>query len=114
MTQEEAIEFDRLKTARDSLLLTVANLRGQLETIKEAFTQQEQKPVLLLQPHREGFWCADLTCSKCYTADFRFKHASFLKPAWVGLTDEDCKGMSAGDKVIAMWANRILKEKNNG
>jgi uncharacterized coiled-coil DUF342 family protein len=33
MTQDEAIEFDRLKTARDSLLLTVANLRGQLETI---------------------------------------------------------------------------------
>jgi len=33
MTQEEEIEFERLKTARDSLLLTVANLRGQLETI---------------------------------------------------------------------------------
>lgn len=33
MTQEEEVEFDRLKTARDSLLLTVANLRGQLETI---------------------------------------------------------------------------------
>jgi len=33
MTQEEAIEFERLKTARDSLLLTVANLRGQIETI---------------------------------------------------------------------------------
>ena len=33
MTQEEEIEFDRLKVARDSLLLTVANLRGQLETI---------------------------------------------------------------------------------
>ena len=32
---------------------------------------------------------------------------------WVGLTDEDCKGMSAGDKVVAMWANRTLKEKNN-
>ena len=31
---------------------------------------------------------------------------------WVGLTDEDCKGMNAGDKVVAMWANRILKEKN--
>jgi hypothetical protein len=31
---------------------------------------------------------------------------------WVGLTDEDCIGMSAGDKVVAMWANRILKEKN--
>jgi hypothetical protein len=33
MTQDEEIEFDRLKTARDSLLLTVANLRGMLETI---------------------------------------------------------------------------------
>jgi len=33
MTQEEEIEFDRLKVARDFLLLTVANLRGQLETI---------------------------------------------------------------------------------
>ena len=33
MTQDEEIEFHRLKTARDSLLLTVANLRGQLETI---------------------------------------------------------------------------------
>ena len=33
MTQEEEIEFERLKTARDSLLLRVANLRGRLETI---------------------------------------------------------------------------------
>jgi hypothetical protein len=24
--------------------------------------------------HREGYWCEDLTCSKCYSADFRFKH----------------------------------------
>ena len=35
------------------------------------------------------------------------------KKPWVGLTDEDCKGMSAGDKVTAMWVNRILKEKNS-
>jgi len=33
MTQDEEIEFDRMKMARDSLLLTVANLRGQLGTI---------------------------------------------------------------------------------
>lgn len=33
MTQEETIEYERLKTARDSLLLTVANLRGQIDTI---------------------------------------------------------------------------------
>ena len=35
-----------------------------------------------------------------------------FKREWVGLTDEDCKGMSAGDKVVAMWADRTLKEKN--
>jgi hypothetical protein len=33
MTQEEEIEFDRIRTARDSLMLMVANLRGQAETI---------------------------------------------------------------------------------
>jgi hypothetical protein len=32
---------------------------------------------------------------------------------WVGLTDEDCRGMSAGDRLVAMWADRTLKEKNN-
>jgi hypothetical protein len=35
------------------------------------------------------------------------------KRTWVGLTDEDCKGMSAGDRVVAMWADRTIKEKNN-
>jgi hypothetical protein len=30
------------------------------------------------QPHSEGFWCNDLTCKKCYSADFRFRHP---KPA---------------------------------
>lgn len=34
------------------------------------------------------------------------------KKPWVGLTDEDCKSMSAGDKLVAMWADRTLKEKN--
>ena len=32
---------------------------------------------------------------------------------WVGLTDDDCKGMSAGDKVVAMWAEAKLKERNS-
>ncbi len=26
------------------------------------------------QPHREGYWCANLACKKCYGADFRLKH----------------------------------------
>ena len=32
---------------------------------------------------------------------------------WVGLTDEDCTRMSAGDKLVAMWAEAKLKEKNS-
>ena len=39
------------------------------------------------------------------------KEAEQRKP-WVGLTDEDCKGMSAGDRVVAVWADRTLREKN--
>lgn len=31
---------------------------------------------------------------------------------WQGLTDEDCKRMSAGDKLIAMWAEAKLRERN--
>ena len=31
---------------------------------------------------------------------------------WVGLTDEDYKRMSSGDQVVAMWADRTLKERN--
>jgi len=38
--------------------------------------------------------------------------AALAQRPWVGLTDEDCKGMSAGDRVVAMWADRTLKEKN--
>jgi hypothetical protein len=37
---------------------------------------------------------------------------AMTRRTWVGLTDEDCTGMSAGDKVVAMWAEAKLKEKN--
>ena len=52
MTDDETIEFERLKTARDSLLLTVANLRGQLETI--AAHEREECIQNVLQQY-EGF-----------------------------------------------------------
>jgi hypothetical protein len=34
------------------------------------------------------------------------------KRTWVGLTDEDCKNMSEGDRVFVMWVEAKLKEKN--
>lgn len=49
--------------------------------------------------------------SREMTAEITAARALAQRP-WLGLTDEDCKGMNAGDKVVAMWANRILKEKN--
>jgi len=42
-----------------------------ITAVKEALAQPEQ-----LVAHREAFWCVDLTCKKCYGADFRFKHKS--------------------------------------
>jgi len=73
--------------------------------------QPEQEPMLLIQSHRDGFWCVDLTCKKCYGADFRFKHVPQQRP-WVGLTDEDCKNMSEGDRAFVMWVEAKLKQKN--
>jgi hypothetical protein len=35
MTEEETIEFTRMKTARDSLLITNARLRGEIDKLQE-------------------------------------------------------------------------------
>ena len=43
----------------------------------------KQEPVA----HRDGYWCADLTCSKCYGADFRLKHTP--PPQRKPLTDDE-------------------------
>ena len=83
-------------------------------------TQPEQEPMLLFQSHRDGFWCVDLTCAKCYSADFRLKHTPPQR-TWVGLTDEDY--FAVLEKLqnlyhrppIAIFAKAIeqtLKEKN--
>ena len=72
---------------------------------------------VLLAAHREEYWCADLTCKKCYGADFRFKHAPPLRP-WVGLTDEEickCAGIDNADTWLFETAYAIeakLKQKN--
>jgi hypothetical protein len=85
----------------------------------------QQEPVA----HRDGFWCADLTCKKCYSADFRFKHKnsvvneSLTTPAqrtWVGLTDEEIvavrglniQGGRMRPYAFARAIEAKLKEKN--
>lgn len=41
MTDEETIEYERLKTARDGLLLTVAKLRGEIDKLGKTVNEQE-------------------------------------------------------------------------
>ena len=41
MTDEETIEYERLKTARDGLLLTVAKLRGEIDKLGKIVNEQD-------------------------------------------------------------------------
>ena len=49
--------------------------------------------------------------SDCNT-DYAWAGWQAAQRQWVGLTDEDYKGISSGDQVVAMWADRTLKERN--
>jgi hypothetical protein len=95
--KEYGLEFDRDIQVK---------YKDAITAIKEALAQPEQEPVV----HSDGFWCADLTCKKCYSADFRFKHTTPPQRTWVGLTDEeieDCYKQGGIGRAIQM-----LKEKN--
>ena len=52
MTQEEEAEFGQLKSARDSLLLTVANLRGEIETLYAMYEQVSRQRDELMDVQR--------------------------------------------------------------
>jgi hypothetical protein len=69
MTDKEA-----LKLALEALKYHTAQTRPIHQTDQTMARCEEA----LAQPaqHREGHWCTDLTCSKCYSADFRLKHTT--------------------------------------
>ena len=52
MTQDEEIEFAQLKSARDSLLLTVAKLRGDIDTLHAMYEQACQQRDELMDAQR--------------------------------------------------------------
>jgi hypothetical protein len=52
----------------EGLFALVKAHEDSITAVKEALAQPVQ--------HREGYWCAQLTCSKCYSADFRLKHTA--------------------------------------
>jgi hypothetical protein len=68
--------------------------------LHEAIAELEsQEPVA----HRDGYWCTDLTCKKCYSADFRLKHTTHPpQRRWQGLSNE---------QIDACWNKDLWKEK---
>ena len=86
-----------------------------IAAIKEALAQPEQEPVAWM--HIQGNYQEP---SFRQLDDWEIKNGFKQYPlyttppqrTWVGLTDEDCQRMGAGDRVVAMWADRTLKEKN--
>ena len=92
---------------------------GVTEIIREALAQPVQEPVAWAVYYKGGgskslHWPEQHSPN----GDANMFDAVPLCPCappprpWVGLTKDDCKGMSLGDKVVAVWADRLLKEKN--
>jgi hypothetical protein len=79
---------------------------------QDKLAQPAQEPVShLCGPDENGLFglpTADKACKDCFPV-----YTNPPQRPWVGLTDEDCKGMSAGDRVVAIWADKTLKEKNS-
>jgi len=84
---------------------------------------KSQEPMLLFQSHRDNFWCVDLTCKKCYSADFRLMHTHPPQRTWVGLTSTDwfealkdidpkTKRLPQGFSSFACAIEAKLKQKN--
>jgi len=76
--------------------------QAKLDDDDEPLGQPEQKPVAWL-PTSE--W-RDPPHAMLY-----FNPTASQRP-WVGLTDEDYKSLSDGGKLVAMWAEAKLKERN--
>jgi hypothetical protein len=79
--------------------------------LRQAIAELEsQEPVGYVAENGVVDWnvCAPPILTDLYTTP----PAQPPQRTWVGLTDEDCRGMSAGDRLVAMWADRTLKEKN--
>ena len=115
-------DFDRfadvitaLRTALEQQAEPVATfqdgvLEGQLRE-REYWVKQQAEPVAWMDKHGNIDHGLDAILEP-----EGWKPLYTIPPAaqrqWVGLTDEDCKRMSAGDKLVAMWAEAKLKERN--
>jgi hypothetical protein len=111
--KEEARAY---KEAYFKLIENVASMKA-FEPTPPIFlsTPPAAQPVQEPVGHRVGFWCADLTCNKCYIAEFRFKHTTPQQRPWVGLTQQEENEIwksSRGVQETITKTQAKLKEKN--
>jgi len=110
---DEALTLEALKYAASKGYGHIVRENSAPFTIKAALPQPEQAPVARVTGVYGGRFTYDpINRAAILPVGMALYSAPQHTTTWVGLTDEDCKDMSAGDKVVAMWANRILKEKN--
>ena len=97
------LSFPRFGIGTAKHISATAALR---QAIAEA-EKQEPLTYLLRRQDRSGYETGEKTDYGAFPV-----YTALQQNAWIGLTDQDCERMSAGDKVVAMWAERTLKKKN--
>jgi hypothetical protein len=88
-----------------------------IASLRQAIAELESQEPIYQYQLASGAWIDQTKESHDYNvrhgqATVRVLNTHPPQRIWVGLTDEDCRGMSAGDRLVAMWADRTLKEKN--
>jgi hypothetical protein len=113
----EALEFDRFmpedETHRYYTKKAITALRTALamhQVSEFAQQQQQAEPVAWMDREGDLYKMPEI---KNWAPPHVLLYTAPPQRQWVGLTDEDCKRMSAGDKLVAMWAEAKLKEKNS-
>jgi hypothetical protein len=94
----------------DHLWMSVS--KEQYGKLKPAFRMACYTTPPAAQPAPEDYTALEQALSRLQKRYGELEAKVAAQREWVGLTDEDCKGMNVGDMVVAMWADRILKEKN--
>ncbi len=125
MTKDEALKLalEWAETHGEAVfagggISAVTGMNEWAAAVKEVLAQPEQEPVAWAIYDKRGgskllFWpenhLFDGDATRFYAVPL---YAAPPKREWVGLTKADCKGMSLCDKVVAIWTERLLKEKN--
>jgi hypothetical protein len=126
MTQEALKQLNLALETMEAACKRIDELVAENKALKEALAQPEQEPVAWADIQKDAqqiveskfLWKKFIDGTPlsndiaCWMADFAQQYTTPPQRTWVGLTDEDCKNMSEGDRAFVMWVEAKLKEKN--